>query len=136
MEVSRHPFYVFDLDERASVLSFTWTEKSVAMTDDDYKEALRAYACLVVKHRAQRALIDLRKFQHRLGDADGLGSWWGNEIVPLYHQAGLKKFAFVLPASDHAPPDETPAAAEAGQKFLTKQFGSEPAAISWLTSDS
>ena len=44
MEVSRHPFYVFDLDEHASLISFVWTEKSVAMTVDDYKDAIREYA--------------------------------------------------------------------------------------------
>ena len=66
------------------------------MTDDDYKQALREYARLVLKHRARRALIDLRRFRYRLGDSDTLGSWWANEIVPLYNQAGLEKFAFVL----------------------------------------
>jgi hypothetical protein len=135
MEIYRHPFYVFDLDERASCLSFIWTAKSVAMSDNDYKEALREYARLVVKHRARRALIDLRKFRYQPGDSKGLSIWWENEIVPLYHQAGLEKFAFVLPAGVQAPPDDTPAKAEPGEKFLTKQFGSEPSAISWLTAE-
>jgi hypothetical protein len=44
MEVSRHPFYVFDLDEHVSLMSFVWTEKSAAMTVDDYKDAIREYA--------------------------------------------------------------------------------------------
>ena len=136
MELSRHPFYVFDLDEHASLLSFIWSEKSVDMTDDDYKQALREYARLTVKHRTRRALVDLRKFQHRLGDADGLGTWWADEIVPQYHRAGLEKFAFVLPAGVPAPPDDAPATAETGQKFLTRQFGSAQAAISWLTAGS
>ena len=57
MEISRHQFYVFDLDQGASVLSFIWTDKSVAMTDDNYKGAIREYARLMVKHRARRALI-------------------------------------------------------------------------------
>ena len=136
MEISRHQFYVFDLDQDASILSFIWTEKSVAMTDDNYKEAIREYARLMVKHRARRALIDLREFRYRLGEATGLASWWENEIVPLYHEAGLERFAFVLPAGEQAPPDEAPAQAAAGEKFLTKQFGSEQAAISWLTAAS
>jgi hypothetical protein len=136
MEVSRHPFYVFDLDEHASLMSFVWTEKSVAMTVDDYKDAIREYARLVLEHRARCALVDLRKFRYRVEDADVLGSWWADEIVPLYNQAGLEKFAFVLPEGEQAPPDETPAKAQAGEKFVTKQFGSEQAAISWLTADS
>ena len=136
MEISRHQFYVFDLDQGASVLSFIWTDKSVAMTDDNYKGAIREYARLMVKHRARRALIDLRQFRYLLRDTAGRGSWWENEIVPLYHQAGLEKFAFVLPAGEQPPPDEAPAQAAAGEKFLTKQFGSEQAAISWLTAAS
>ena len=120
MEVSWHPFYVFDLDEHASLMSFVWTEESVAMTVDDYKDAIREYARLVLEHRARCVL----------------GSWWADEIVPLYNQAGLEKFAFVLPEGERAPPDETPAKAEAGEKFVTKEFGSEQAAISWLTGDS
>jgi hypothetical protein len=136
MEVFRHAFYAFDLDERASLLSFNWTEKSASMTDHDYKQALREYAHLMVKHRARRALIDLRKFRYRLGDADGLAAWWANEIVPLYNQAGLERFAFVLPEGEQAPPDETPAEAGESEKFLTKQFGTKQAAISWLVAHS
>src|SRR5712691_5422620 len=83
MEVSRRAFYVFDLDEHASLMSFVWTEKSVAMTVDDYKDAIREYARLVLEHRARCALVDLRKFRYRLEDADALGSWWECEIVPL-----------------------------------------------------
>jgi len=136
MEIHRHAFYSFDLDEQASLLSFNWTEKSAGMTDDDYKQALREYGRLIVQLRARRALIDLRKFRYRLGDAEGLGSWWANEIVPLYNRAGLEKFAFVLPEDEQPPPDETPAEPGEGQKFLTKQFGTKQGAISWLTAGS
>jgi hypothetical protein len=123
MKIQEHALYSFDLDEQASLLSFNWTEESAGMTDDDYKQALREYARLTVKLRVRRALIDLRKFRYRLGDAEGLESWWANEIVPLYNQAGLEKFAFVLPEGEQPPPDETPAQAEERQEFLTKQFG-------------
>ena len=136
MEILRHAFYAFDLDEQASLLSFDWTEESAGMTDDGYKQALREYANLALKHRPRRALIDLRKFRYRLGDADGLGAWWANEIVPLYNRAGLEKFAFVLPEGEQAPPDDAPAEPQEGQKFLTRQFGTRQAAIFWLTAAS
>jgi hypothetical protein len=109
MKIQEHALYSFDLDEQASLLSFNWTEESAGMTDDDYKQALREYARVTVKLRVRRALIDLRKFRYRLGDAEGLESWCANEIVPLYNQAGLEKFAFVLPEGGQPPPDETPA---------------------------
>src|SRR5215471_7627514 len=132
MEILRHAFYVCDLDEKASLLSFNWTEKSSGMNDDDYKQGLREYARLVLKHRARRALIDLRKFHYRLGDEDGLATWWANEIVPIYNQAGLEKFALVLPEGEQAP-DDTPETQQLGQKFLTKYCGSKQGAMSWLT---
>jgi len=134
MELSRRPFYVFDLDEDTSVMSFVWTEKSAAMTVDDYKDAIRDYAHLVFEHRARRALVDLRKFRYRVEHAE-LGSWWADEIVPLYNQAGLKKFAFVLPEGEQPPPDEAPAKAEARETFITRHFASQQAAMSWLTAD-
>ena len=37
MEIFRHTFCAFDLDEQASLLSFNWTEKSAGMTEEDYK---------------------------------------------------------------------------------------------------
>jgi len=132
MELSRRPIYVFDLDEDTSVMSFVWTEKSAVMTVDDYKDAIRDYAHRVLEHRVRRALVDLRKFRYRAEHAE-LGSWWADEIVPLYNQAGLKKFAFVLPEGEQVPPDETPAEAEAGEKFITRHFASKQAAMSWLT---
>ena len=136
MEVSRHTFYVFDLDEHASLISFVWTEKSVAMTVEEYKDAIREYARLVLKHRARRGLIDLRQFRYRLEDPDAVGSWWADEIVPFYNRGGLEKLAFVRAEGEEAPSDETPTEAQAGEKFVTRQFGSEQAAISWLTGHS
>ena len=130
MEIARHAFYVFDLDESASLISFVWTEASAAMTVHDYKDAIREYARLVLQHRARRSLVDLRKFRYRVED---VGSWWVDEIAPLYNQAGLERFAFVLPESEQVQPDEGPAQAEASQNFITKHFGSVQAAISWLT---
>ena len=134
MEVSRSPFYVFDLDEHASLMSFVWAERSVAMNADDYKGGIRAYARLVLQHRARRALVDLRSFRYRPEDAHLLASWWADEIVPLYNQAGLQKLAFVIPDSGQAP-DETPVEVQAGEHFVTRQFASEPAGIAWLTTD-
>lgn len=136
MELACHPFYLFDLDEQASLMSFVWTEKSVAMTVDDYKDAIRAYARLVLEHRARRALVDLRKFRYRLEDADALASWWSDEIVPLYNRASLEKFAFVLPDGEPAAPDETAAEPQVGETFVTRHFASEHAARSWLAADS
>jgi hypothetical protein len=90
----------------------------------------------VVEHRVRRGLVDLQKFRYRVEEQDAGASWWADEIVPLYNQAGLERFAFVLPQREQAPSDETPATAEGGEKFLTKQFAAKQAAIAWLIADS
>jgi hypothetical protein len=41
----------------------------------------------------------------------------------------------VPPEREQALSDETPATAEEGEKFLTKQFAAKQAAIAWLTAD-
>jgi hypothetical protein len=133
MEIARHPFYTFKFEEALSLLSFVWTERTSEMTDRDYQEALRAYARVMIERHARRGLIDLRCFRRRVGD--DLMSWRVKEIIPLYHQAGLEKFAYVLPAGVPAPPDDAPATAETGERFRTKRFASEEAAVFWLTTD-
>ena len=132
MEISRHRFYAFDLDERRSLLSFAWTEQTASMTVEDYRTAIGDYARLVLKHRVRRALVDLRHFRFK-PDSSALGSWWEDEIVPLYSRAGLERFAFVLPAEEAAPPDDAPAEPQPGAPFVTRYFGSLQSAISWLS---
>jgi hypothetical protein len=97
MEVARNPYYVFDLDAPASLLAFLWTDKKAEMTDDDYMAALLQYAKMAVLHRTRRCLVDVRSFKHQVGDE--LGLWRRREIVPLYHAAGVEKFAFVVQAT-------------------------------------
>lgn len=41
----------------------------------------------------------------------------------------------MLPEGEQAPSDETSANAEEGSTFLTKQFGTKQAAVSWLTAE-
>jgi hypothetical protein len=134
MEVKSHSFYSFDFDEQHSLLSFLWTEKTATMTDADYQAGLRDYGQTMIERRARLGLIDLRKFRHRPGEH--LMSWRTSEIVPMYHKAGLEKFAYVLPEGVPAPPDDAPAKKEPGEQFLTKRFATDAAARSWLTAKS
>jgi hypothetical protein len=131
MEIAQHRLYTFDLDTAASLLSFLWTPATAEMTDDEFKEALRAFGAEAVWHGARRCLIDLRHFRHRPGEA--IGRWRKEEVVPLYHRAGVEKFAYVLPEGAPAPPEDAPGKAEEGERFLTKAFSSVASARSWLS---
>src|SRR5215471_3578855 len=132
MEIARHRFYRFELDPQAATLAFRWTPDSAAMTDDDYRMALLAYAECVQQRGVQNALIDLSEFRHQPGDAAALGAFWAQAIATRYDRAGLRKFAFVVGPGEAAPPDDAPADLDPAHSFATRRFGSEAAAQAWL----
>jgi hypothetical protein len=125
MEIARHAFYVFELEESESLISLTWTERTADMTDADFKDALLQFANQVVNHRIRRCLIDVRNFGHTMSDT--VDSWRIAEIIPRYRKAGVEKFAFVVPGGADAA-----AVTKPGEPFLTRFCGSLESARAWL----
>ena len=56
--------------------------------------------------------------------------WRDEHIIPRYNAAGLKKFAFVMPAG--MPAIGAPPAPEGPADFPTGYYGSRADALSWL----
>jgi len=109
-----------------SAVLLRWTPATAAMTDDDFKDALEAFADLAEGRRARNLLVDVCNFRHQVGEA--LGGWRGEAIVPRYNQAGIRKFAYVVPGPG-AP------MGGAGEDFETRAFDSEAAALDWFRED-
>ncbi len=91
-----HPFYVCTLRDGGRVLLFTWKVAAEA-TDDDYIVAITKIASYCREYRPSLVVVDKTqrnvdlKFDH---------VWWRNEILPVYHEAGIAGFAHVTGNSD------------------------------------
>src|SRR5262245_44640059 len=77
-----------------STLELTWGQKTRVMTDDGFKNTLRLMADMGLKVRPKYMIIDATEFLHELGE--GTLTWRDEHIVPLYNDAGVEKFAFLV----------------------------------------
>jgi len=102
-----------------------WLAGTAGMTDQDFKEALEAFADTAVQHGANRLLIDTVEFKHR--PAADVMKWRDEVIVPKYHKAGVKKIAWVWPGAPNMP-------AGPKDKFENRYFPTEAEALAWVAS--
>ena len=122
--------YTFQFHSEPDVLEFIWKEATQDMQDEDFKEALRAFTIRAAEKGATHLLVDLRPFRHKMNKE--LGAWRDTEISPLYNKAGIKRFAYILPAGAPGTPESEPDKRSPGEEFYTRFFTSEDAAHSWV----
>ena len=105
-----------------------WFDTTAAMSGDDFNGFLETFAACVEKSRHTRCLVDANQFKM---DFEKMSVGWRDEnIIPRYNAAGVKKFAFIVPAG--APPALNPPAPEGPADFPTGYFPSRAEALSWL----
>jgi hypothetical protein len=113
-------------------LELTWAATTRSMTDDGFKETLRLLADQGLKVRPKFMVIDAKEFFHR--PSEGTLAWRDENIVPLYNDAGVEKFAFLTTAG-------TPGTVEKGGEpkpdgpatFPTAWFETKERMYQWLT---
>jgi hypothetical protein len=101
------------------------------MTDGAFKATLALFAWQAETLRPSYLLIDATEFRHEFGS--GVMQWRDDSIIPRYGAAGVKKFAFHVPAG-------FPGTMEAGGKevfegpavFPTAWFSERQHALAWL----
>ena len=93
-EVFRDAYGVI-LDESNGVLELRWLDDSATMTDGDFKRWLERLASASEARPCSHLLIDITHFAHRPGE--DVAAWRDEHIIPRYNQAGVRKFAFLLP---------------------------------------
>lgn len=78
------------------VLELEWTEGTAEMDDGDFMAWLSRYAETEASIGAPFLVIDVRRFRFRPGEQ--VGQWRDEHVIPLYNGAGVRKFAFLVPA--------------------------------------
>jgi len=130
----RDEFGVITHDPEQGTLELRWFDASARMTDDDFMRSMARYAALAQEHRTPNMIVDVTEFRHSPGEH--VAEWRDQNIIPGYNAAGVRKFAFLLPAG-------SPGTVEAGSQpgleppgdFPTGYFSSRARIMQWFRED-
>jgi hypothetical protein len=116
--------------DHQGLLELRWLGSTSTMTDGGFMATL----CLLVweaeKARPTGLLIDATDFRHTFGP--GVMEWRDAHIIPRYGAAGVRKFAFLMPAGF---PKAGTEAVEGPAIFPTKWFVDREQAFSWVRAE-
>jgi hypothetical protein len=130
MELQRDEFSVMSFNPETKTLELWWSAGTASITEERFRQGLEQFAAHAVDRHAPNLLVDLREFAYR--PAEDMWVWRLEHIIPRYHEAGVKKFANVVPEGW---PLEAPKQGE-GEDFLTGNFATVDAAEAWFRASS
>ena len=108
-----------------------WYDATAAMTRDQFNRWLEGFAGGVEQAGRSGVLVDSIQFAMDMSQMDG--EWRDANIIPRYNAAGVRKFAFLMPAGMPAIGAEP--AKEGPADYPTAYFGTRAEAVAWLASD-
>ena len=117
------------IDRPASdLIELRWFDTTATMSKEDFQQWLRTFADRVALARRHRVLVDGISFKMNPAFMDG--EWRDANIIPTYNDAGVSRFAFLMPMGmpmiGQAPAKEGPG------RFPTGYFSTRRGALEWL----
>jgi len=114
-------------------LELTWAGTTRSMGDAGFRETLQLLADQGLTFRPSSMIVDATEFFHEL--AEGTLVWRDEHIVPLYNQAGVQKFAFLVTEGAPGTVEKGAQPAPDGPAaFPTGWFETRDRMYAWLTS--
>ena len=113
--------------DHGDVLELRWLHTTSTMTDGGFMATLCLFASEAEKARPKGLFIDAIEFDHTFGP--GVMEWRDAHIIPRYGAAGVRKFAFLMPAGF---PTAGAEAIEGPAIFPTRWFVDRQDALTWL----
>ena len=115
-------------------LELRWLPSTSDAADSDLKTTMEVFAREAVNRRPKTLIVDTTEFLHSWGD--GVMEWRDREIIPLYNESGVAKFAFIANPNYPGQTVETGAtpAPDGPADFPTGWFKTREAAYQWLAS--
>jgi hypothetical protein len=117
---------ILRLDELPA-LELRWLASTATMSDGGFMATLCLFASEAEKARVSGLLIDATEFRHRFGN--GVMTWRDAHIIPRYGAAGVRRFAFLMPAGF---PKAGTEEIEGPAIFPTRWFLDRAEAVAWL----
>src|SRR5215471_18941520 len=109
------------------LVELRWLPSTSSMGDGGFMATLCLFAWEAEKARPRGLMIDALEFRHKFGE--GVMAWRDAHIIPRYGAAGIRKFAFLMPAEF---PDIGKEGREGSAVFPTKWFAERADALAWL----
>ena len=113
--------------DHQGLLELRWLPSTATMSDGGFMATLCLFVWEAEKARPRSLFIDATEFRHAFGA--GVMEWRDAHIIPRYGAAGVRKFAFLMPADFPKPGME---AVEASAVFPTRWFVNRQEAFNWL----
>jgi hypothetical protein len=131
-QVASNEWATFTYYPDGKTLELKWEQTTRSMSDHGFRQTLQLLADEGLRLRPVYMVIDATEFFHQL--AEGTLAWRDQNIVPLYNQAGVQKFAFLTNAG-------MPGTVEKGNEpmpdgpatFPTAWFETRDRLYSWLS---
>ena len=130
MTLYQGEFSTISYDGESGILTLVWSENTANMKAEDFQAVSSAFAEQAEKHNAQKLLVEVTNFRFPAAMGPELTAWRAETIVPKYHKAGVKRFAFVHGKDFKEPP--TSGQPIEGENFITRHLGDEAEARAWL----
>lgn len=125
-EIAQNPWGVIGRP-KDGVLELRWLASTAKMSDGGFMATLCLFVWEAERTRPLALLIDALEFRHQFGA--GVMEWRDAHIIPRYGAAGVRKFAFLMPAGF---PNAGKEAVEGPAIFPTKWFVDRQQALDWL----
>jgi hypothetical protein len=116
--------------DHEDVLELRWHKTTSTMTDGGFMATLCLFVWEAEKARPKGLLIDATEFRHTF--SPGIMEWRDAHIIPRYGAAGVRKFAFLMPAGFSKAGAE---AFEGPAIFPTKWFVDRELAFNWVRAE-
>lgn len=105
-----------------------WFDTTATMDGPDFNKFLDSYATSFEQGGQACGLVDAVQFKMDMSKME-MG-WRDANIIPRYNAAGMRKFAFVMPAG--MPAIGAPPEPEGPADFPTAYFATRREALAWL----
>ncbi|MEW1821199.1 hypothetical protein AB0323_10450 [Arthrobacter sp. NPDC080031] len=134
-ELARYRFGFIARYPETPILELTWLPTSAAMSDEDWMTGLMMLAAEAAAADTSAILIDAAEFRHGFENRESAMAWRDARVIPRYNDAGVQKFAFVMPEGYPGPTAESGAAPVfdgPAAQFPTQWFRTRESAMAWL----
>lgn len=108
-------------------LQLIWKSETKNMKDNDFQREALDFRSYVEEYKPEGILVDMRNFGFKL--TPEISGWRDQNIVTIYNQINLKRFAFVVDDSSKYADQKT----SNENTFETKYFDDFDEAFDWVS---